>query len=170
MSSGVRRSPSIHDRLVTDARFAELSRTLFKNSVWTRIVWPRSLGYPTGAAMHDGFDVQLKFLEINGEIGPDGLPRNTSRWRDSEFIRLWDGPHDEETYRVSIMARGQSPWLNWMGVALRGGVRWEGVDSPLWLRPFRRVVYPPELEGNAGVFELDDDGITGLGDFRVVRW
>jgi hypothetical protein len=57
-----------------------------------------------------------------------------------------------------------------MGVALRGEVRWEGVDSPLWLRPARRVVYPSELEGNAGVFELDDDGITGVGDFRVVRW
>ena len=160
----------LHEQLITQARFADLARTLFKNTVWTRIVWPRSLGHPSGAAMSGGFDVQLKYLEINGEIGPDGLPRNTSRWRDSHYITLWDGPHDDEVYRVSVMARGQSPWLHWMGVALRSGVRWEGVDSPLWLRPVRRVIYPAELTDDAGTFTLDEDGITTLGDFRVARW
>ena len=160
----------LHEQLITHARFAVLSQTLFKNTVWTRIVWRRALGYPSGATMSGGFNVQLKYLEINGEIGPDGIPRNTSRWRDSQFIRMWDGPHDDEVYRVGIIARGQSPWLNWMGVALQSGVRWEGVDSPLWLRPIRRVVYPTELTDDAGTFTLDDDGITTLGDFSVTRW
>lgn len=170
LESGSRAFTDLHRRLLTEDRFAELSRTLFKDTVWTRIVWSRSLGHPAMPLMSDGFDVQLRFLEIDGEIGPDGLPRNTSRWRDGRFVRLWDGPHDEETYRVSVMARGQSPWLNWIGVARRGGVRWEGDESPLWLRPTRRIEYPPELADSAGVFELDRDGITTLGDFHVVRW
>jgi len=68
------------------------------------------------------------------------------------------------------MARGRSPWLNWLGVSLRRGVSWSGIDGPAWLRPTRRVVYPAELAARKGVLELDADGITTVGDFRVVPW
>lgn len=160
----------LHHRLVTDVAYVDLSRTMFKDTVWTQIEWSRALGHPTEEPMHAGFDVQAKYLLIDGVVSAGGLVHNTSHWVDAVEVRSWDGPHDDETFRVGVMARGQSPWLHWIGVALRDGVTWGGVQAPSWLRPTRRVVYPARLADNGGVFELDRDGITTLEDFRLVPW
>ena len=105
----------LHHRLVTDVAYVDLSRTMFKDTVWTQIEWSRALGHPTEEPMHAGFDVQAKYLLIHGVVSAGGLVHNTSHWVDTVEVRSWDGPHDDETFRVGVMARGQSPWFHWIG-------------------------------------------------------
>jgi hypothetical protein len=160
----------IHNRLTADDLFFSLGKTLFKDTVWSRIEWSRSLGFP-GGPMHRGFEVELKFNILKANIGPDGHVINESRWVDSwPAPTLWDGPHDDENYRVSMMLHGQSPWLNAIRVVIRPGVDWDGDAGSPWLRPTRRLMYPLSLRDTAGVFRLDEDGITTLDDFYLVPW
>lgn len=137
-------------------------------TIWGQIRWYRSLGWPVAARMADGFSVRFRRLEIiDGGVGPDGVPINNSRIVEGPKPLLWDGPHDEEHFRVSFLTHGQRPWRHQVIVELKPEVRWDGTE-PWWLPPARRLRYPESIAGD-GTFELPKTGPTFLDEFVVVN-
>jgi hypothetical protein len=137
------------------------------NTLWGEIRWYRSLGWPVGARMADGFSVRFKRLEPDGAVGPGGVTIDKSRLVDGATPLLWDGPHDEENFRVSFLFHGRRPFRHQALVEIRPGVDWEGT-SPAWLPLARRLRYPASLPGD-GTFELAKVGPKLLDEFVVVN-
>jgi hypothetical protein len=137
------------------------------NTVWGEIRWSRSLGWPIAARMADGFSVRFQHLVVNGEVGPGGVLINTSEIVEGATPSLWDGPHDEENFRVSFLFHGVRPWRHQAVVELKSAIKWGGT-SPWWLPPARRIRYPASLPGD-GTFHLQTIGPTFLDEFLVVN-
>jgi hypothetical protein len=136
-------------------------------TVWGEIRWFRGLGSPVAPRMLDAFSVRFRRLEPDGLAGPGGVGIDTSRVVDGAAPLLWDGPHDEENFRVSFLFHGRRPFRHQALVELRPGVNWESA-SPAWLPIARRLRYPAGLAGD-GTFELKTAGPTFLEESVVVN-
>ena len=143
---------------------------LFSGTVWGRIVWDKNVGRPTSPRMAAAFLLVHKFREIRGEVDPSGTAQETGGWLDAPTPQLWDGPHDEDHYRVSFMLQGVHPWTNVIGLDLNPQVAWEP-STPAWLgQRSRYLAYPQSLTQTAGAFWPARDGLTDLDDFEVLWW
>jgi len=49
----------LHHASRSEVELSELQRTLFRDTVWTRIEWSRAIGRPDAAGLRDGFDVRM---------------------------------------------------------------------------------------------------------------
>jgi hypothetical protein len=139
----------------------------FPYTIWGTIRWSRSLGWPIAPRMADGFSVWFQHVEVGDPgVGP-GRPKTKNELVRCTDPLLWDGPHDDENFRVSFLCHGHWPWRHQAIVELKSAVRWEG-SNPWWLPPARRIRYPESLPGD-GTFPLNKTGPTYLDEFVVVN-
>jgi len=136
-------------------------------TVWGEIRWYHTLGWPVAPRMADAFSVRFRRLEPNGAAGPGGVTIDTSCLVDGATPLLWDGPHDEDSFRVSFLFHGRRPFRHQALVELRPAIDWQGT-SPAWLPLARRLRYPASLPGD-GTFELAKVGPKFLDEFVVVN-
>jgi hypothetical protein len=104
----------LRDVVHEDAHFADL----FAGTVWGHIVWTKNVGRPLSPRMADAFVIVHKYQLIEGIVNPDGSATNIGGWIDAATPSVWDGPDDEEHYRVSFMLHGAYPWTNGVGIYL----------------------------------------------------
>jgi hypothetical protein len=140
---------------------------LFKNTVWGQIVWRKAVGRPRSQRMADAFIIEHHYEFLEWVIGPDGNPQSIGGIVKGATPRVWDGPHDDERYRVSYILQGVHPWRNGIGVKLNPEVAWEPAGPP-WMALQRRLLYPESLQP-WGVFYVNATGITDLDAIEVVR-
>ena len=159
----------IRDLLESEPDFAQLSATVYRETVWGSIRWRRALGHPAGD-MHRAFGLDNQYRLIDGAVGSDGQVIDRGGWKQPSVPpRLWDGPHDDAYYRVSFMLRGVYPWYNRVLVWLDHSVPWIGVEGPSALAPQRRIQFPESLLEANGLFTVPKDGVTRLDELEVVR-
>ena len=142
----------------------ELIDDALGNTIWGTIRWSRSLGWPDAARMADGFSVRFQYEEVDGVVGQTG-GKKTNRICDGAPPILWDGPHDEENFRVSFLHFGPHQWGHLAIVELKPDVEWDGI-VPWWRPPVRVLLYPATLAN--GIFVPKQVGPTFLDDFLVV--
>jgi hypothetical protein len=123
--------------------------------------------------MADGFCVQFQFFEIgNPIIGQGQIVTPDNNWKDGPPPLLWDGPHDDENFRVGFMAHIHHNTRQWKYrpvVDFRPGVKWQGTN-PWWLPPTRRIKFPiTGLQGDGTFFPANVVGPIFLDDFLVVN-
>jgi hypothetical protein len=137
-------------------------------TAWGTIRWSRTLGYPLAPRMADAFSVRFQYLVIkDGGVDPSGVVINKSEWEAAPPPLTWDGPHDEEHFRVSFLHIGFMPWLRQIIVEMIPGIQWQDT-APWWLPPARRLRHPASLPGN-GTFHLNRTAPVFLEDFVVVN-
>jgi hypothetical protein len=137
------------------------------DTVWGAIRWNRHLGWPTAPRMADGFLVQFQYRESDPYVGVTG-GKKKYRWKNGAPPLLWDGPHDEEHFRVSFLYHGRREWKQGIIMALRTDVEWEGM-MPWWISPGRRILFPEASINGDGTFELNPVGPTFIDDFVVTN-
>ena len=141
-------------------------------TIWGQIRWGRSLGWPIANRMADGFTVQFYYGEVGSPpIGADGTIDPDNNWREAPKALLWDGPHDEENFRVGIMLHlhyNTRIWRYAPDIHFTPGVKWQG-SNPWWLPPARRIAYPTVGFQGDGTFKIAQFGPTFLEDFLVVN-
>lgn len=144
---------------------------LFGGTAWGHVVWKKEVGWPLSPKLADAFVFSHAFQQLSDKgINPDGSPPVVPEWKTAPAPAVWDGPHDDEHYRVSFMLHGQTPWLNGVGIDFDRSVSWEPRTVP-WLDwRLRYIAYPPSLQQNAGTFLLDKDAPIDLDDFEVLWW
>jgi hypothetical protein len=139
-------------------------------TIWAQIRWSRSLGWPIGNRMADGFCVRFLYGEVGSPpVGQDGTVDPDNKWKCGPTPLLWDGPHDEENFRVGIMAHmhhNTRHWRYYPFVDFKPGVKWQGTN-PWWLPPARRIRYPTVGLAGDGTFKPATVGPTFLEDFLV---
>jgi len=141
---------------------------LFGGTVWGHIVWKKAVGLPLSPTLANAFVIVHKYQVIKGVVNPDGTVANTGGWIDAATPDVWDGPHDEQYYRVSFMLHGAYPWTNGVGIFLNSSVEWEPKVAP-WLAPrVRYIAYPASLGQTGGAFWPTKAGLTDLDDFEVL--
>lgn len=137
---------------------------IFSNAVWGTIRWDRSVGWPSASRMADGFNLKFNYLEIvdDGET-QSGNVTGTGTLKPGASPLLWDGPHDEENFRVSFLYFAIKSSMQQVALELRNGVAWH----PLWLTPARYIEYPPSLQATLGFFQRKVDAAVFLDEFVV---
>ena len=137
-------------------------------TAWGEIRWYRSLGWPIAPRMADGFSVRFLRIEPkDGGVGANGVAINESELVQAATPLLWDGPHDEESFRVSFLFHGLQGWYHQALVDLKPEIDWEGIN-PWWLPQARRLRNPESL-GDLGVFKQPLVGPVFLDEFVVVN-
>jgi hypothetical protein len=133
--------------------------------VWGEIRWYRSLGWPVAARMADAFSVRFKRYESDPYVSQSG-GQPKGRIVDAAPPILWDGPNDDEHFRVSFLFLGSKMFQHELCVELRPEIDWEGT-SPPWLPVTRRIRYPESLPGHQ--FLVPSVGATFLDDIVVIN-
>jgi len=146
---------------------------LFGGTAWGHIVWKRDVGAPLSAKLADAFVFTHLYKEPDsGQISQEGEGSIGYKWKPAPAPEVWDGPHDDECYRVSFMLRAQPPWKNGVGIDLDRTVQWEPRTAPWLDQRMRYVAYPPSLLQNfPGEFVPKRDSLTIFDDdFQVLWW
>ena len=127
---------------------------------------------PLSPKLADAFVIDHRFEQLDsGQISQAGGSLG-SKWKPAPAPEVWDGPHDDECYRVSIMLHGQATWKNVLGIDLHRTVQWEPRTAPWLGQRTRYVVYPPSLlQYFPGEFFPTGDSVTvWQDDFQVLWW
>ena len=169
------RSARTHDEFMTALsdvlHESDAFLDVFGGYAWGRIVWEKDVGVPLSPNMADAFVFTHQFEEIHDEgVGANGVADGKQVYKDAPTPRVWDGPHDDQHYRVSFMLYGQPGYANGIGIDLDRNVPWEPSFAPWLDQRMRYVKYPAALEGNAGIFWPQRDKMKQLDDFRVLWW
>ena len=138
---------------------------IFSNTAWGTIRWDRSVGWPNAPRMADGFSFSFNYIEIKDDQGVDPSGKVTGKGtpKPGPPPLVWDGPHDEQNFRVSFLYFAIKSSMQQVLVELKNGVAWH----PLWLPPARYLEYPPSLLP-FGFFQRKVDDTVFL-DELVVR-
>jgi hypothetical protein len=147
--------------------YREVRTELFGSTVWGRIKWNRSYGQPQTARMADAFSFLHWYLWLDMELGPDGRPRVEKKWVQLPTPRVWDGPHDEENYRVSFLARATPVLLNQLSIGMVPVIQW---DPPLppWSSNRWSLRWPENMLPR-GQFTVSANEILVLDDYELVK-
>ena len=143
----------------------DLGISLYDESIWGVIRWPRGIGSPVTPTLAAGFSIRHEY-DFSFEDTVTGY--RFGGWVDAGQPQLWDGPDDESTHAVSFMLRGIAQWTNRVIIGLMPGVTWQPVEAP-WMTQRRRFVsYPAALKN--GEFEVSRGSAPlDLGTFEVIR-
>ena len=146
---------------------------LFGGTAWGHIVWKRDVGLPLSPKLADAFIFDHVYQEPdNGKAYPGGKGEVGSKWMPAPAPEVWDGPHDDECYRVSFMLRAQPPWANGVAIDLDRTVQWEPRTVPWLDQRMRYVAYPPSLLKNVPGHFLPRLATPTIfdDDFQVLWW
>jgi hypothetical protein len=143
----------------------ELGVSLYDETAWGVIRWPRAIGRPSTPTLAVGFSIVHEFcLCVTDKV----TGRTIGDWTSAGDARIWDGPDDEETHAVSFMLYGMPGWTNRVIVRLALGVIWQPIEKPWMTQRQRAITYPSSLDH--GEFEISRGGApVDLGVFEVVR-
>ena len=104
------------------------------------------MGLPLSPKLADAFVFDHLYEELgSGQISQGGEASIDPKWKPAPAPEVWDGPHDDECYRVSFMLRAQPPWKNAVGIDLDRAVQWEPRTAPWLDQRMRYIAYPPSL-------------------------
>lgn len=141
---------------------------LFGGTAWSEIAWKKDVGLPLSANLADAFVFKHVFKEVDGVAKGGGGSEDRSRWKDAAAPNVWDGPHDDEHYRVSFMLHGKPKWMNWVGIGLDPNIEWEPRVKP-WLAERKRIVeYPAALQPTIGEFRPNATDMIEWDAFQVL--
>jgi len=145
---------------------------LFGGTAWGRIAWKRDVGLPLSPKLADAFVFNHLYEELgSGQISQRGEASIDPKWKPAPAPEVWDGPHDDECYRVSFMLRGQPPWKNAVGIDLDRTVQWEPRTAPWLDQRMRYVAYSPSLlQYFPGEFFPKRDRLTVFDEDCQVLW
>lgn len=144
----------------------DIRTSLFGTSVWGTIRWDRTLGRPSTARLADAFSFDHWYLWIT-VIDTGNEPIVKEAWIKQPEPRVWDGPHDDESYRVSFMMRAVPTLVNRFWPAMRPHVQWDPPFPP-WSST-RRVLVWPESMLAAGNFTVDRDDVLVFDEYQVIK-
>jgi hypothetical protein len=113
--------------------------------------------------MADGFSLSFNYVEIidDGET-QSGSVTGEGTLKPGAPPLLWDGPHDEENFRVSFLYFAIKSSMQQVLLGLKNEVAWH----PLWLPPARYIEYPLSLQP-VGLFQRKVDDTVFLDEFVV---
>lgn len=117
---------------------------LFSDTAWGTIRWDRSVGWPRAPTMADGFSFTFNYIEVEDPgVDPSGkVPeQGKGNVKPGAPPVVWDGPHDEQNFRVSFLCFANKSSEQQLLVELKNGVAW----NPIWLPPARYIEYPQSL-------------------------
>jgi hypothetical protein len=136
---------------------------LLDHLVWGSIRWSRDLGLPQAPTHAAAFTILHEYHQLVFEVGPGGEIIDKSTWVPLPTPSTWDGPDDDEYYRVSFQTPwAVSPWENRLYVRLADHVPWERV-IPRVERSFKLI------EPLGVYFGLMGQRFTVLPEFEVVE-
>lgn len=116
-------SPVTRERLDDWAGGTMIRADILSDTVWGTIRWRKSLGRPLAASLAAAFVIEHRSWQTELVID-----KGVGRW-----VKLtiphpepskWDGPHDDEFYRVSFMAAASQRETR-IRVDFAAGVAWE---------------------------------------------
>src|SRR5262249_22776391 len=111
---------------------------LLEDSVWGVIRWSRRVGRPLGPTFAGALTIQRPAYASKFEVVQGGGIRDVGTWEPLPAPASWDGPHDDENYRVSFLCRGIRLWQNHIWVTF-SGVPW---DLPPYIFAGHRRIQP----------------------------
>lgn len=76
-------------------------RSIFQDTFWGSIRWPKSLGRSTAKTLSEGFSFTLRAHHVTWVVGPGGELIPTAWWADMPPPNSWDAPDDADHYRVN---------------------------------------------------------------------
>jgi hypothetical protein len=83
----------------------DLLSNIFSNTVWGTIRWRKSMGRPLAPTLASAFVIEhISWQSETIGITPTGEPKYTDLVVPHPEPSKWDGPGDEDYYRVSFMA------------------------------------------------------------------
>jgi hypothetical protein len=145
---------------------SDLRTSLFGTSVWGTIRWDRALGRPSTPRLADAFSFDHWYLWVE-VIDTGGQPIVKESWIKQPAPRVWDGPHDDESYRVGFMMRGVPGLVNRFWPAMRSPVPWEP-PFPAWSSTRRGFVWPENMLP-FGTFTIAQEEVLVLDEYRVIK-
>ncbi len=150
------------DRWITDTRVRDRSgvANILSNTIWGTIRWPKSFGRPLGSTLASAFVIKHVHWDSRMEITPSGVARIIDILAPHPEPSKWDGPDDEDYYRVSFMAdTPQRPTR--IRVSFAEDIRWEKILGTYIIRGYRDIA-PSERQFIKG------DKMSVLEPFEVV--
>jgi hypothetical protein len=144
----------------------DIRKSAFGTTLWGRIRWDRTLGRPSTNRLYEAFSFDHWYLWIEVS-GTEGEPIVKEAWIKQPEPRVWDGPHDDQSYRVSFMIRAVPTLLNRFWPAMRPDVQWNP-QFPSWSSTRRALVWPESMLP-FGNFSVGRDDVLVLEEYRVIK-
>ncbi|HET6891964.1 MAG TPA: hypothetical protein VFH31_12740 [Pyrinomonadaceae bacterium] len=150
-----------------DGGVGDARRSVFETTVWGTIRWDRALGHPSNVRhLSDAFSFNHWYLWIN-VIDTEAEPIVTEKWLELTDVRAWDGPHDEQSYRVSFMMRAVPGLLNRFWPAITSEAQWEP-PAPRWASTRPELIWPDSMLP-VGAFRIGRNELLVLDEYRIVK-
>jgi hypothetical protein len=149
-----------------DERVAD-RKAAFGNTLWGTIRWDKSLGRPSTPRLADAFRFHHAYLWIEA-AATQGEPISEKDWYPLPPPRAWDGPHDEQSYRVSVLVRAMPGLANRFWPEMRTDVEWEP-KFPAWAGTRRSLRWPSAMVPYGDFFIFTDDILVLDEEYEVVK-
>ena len=139
----------------------------FGNTLWATISWEKSLGKPSSPCLADAFSYNHQYGWLD-TAATRGEPIGNPVWETLPPPRAWDGPHDDEHYRISVLVRALPGLHNRFWPAIRNEIDWEGgVPTLSWNR--RGLVWPAQMVPFGQFFLYQDDFLVLEEEYRLIE-
>ena len=142
-------------------------KLVFRNSLWAAISWDKSLGKPLTQRLADAFQLNLCYGYLDS-AATRGEPIKEPVWVPLPPPLAWDGPHDDQHYRVSVLVRVKSGLHHRFQPTIRRDVEWEDVPRLSILK--RGLAWPQQMVPHGQFFLYEgDDALVLEEEYRVVE-
>jgi hypothetical protein len=142
-------------------------KPVFRNSLWAAISWDKSLGKPSTPQLADAFTFNLSYGYIKS-AATSGEPIGEPVWVPLPRPLTWDGPHDEEHYRVSVLVRVKAGLHHRFSPVIRRDVEWDA--APRLSRLKRALTWPQQMVPHGQFFLYEgDDALVLDEEYKVVE-
>lgn len=141
-------------------------KLVFRNSLWAAISWAKSLGKPLTPQLADAFTLNLCYGYLKS-AATSGEPISEPVWVPLPPPLAWDGPHDDQHYRVSVLVRVKSGLHHRFQPVIRREVEWDA--APRLSRLKRALTWPQQMVPHGQFFLYEgDDALVLDEEYKVV--